>query len=136
MKGLCATAAAAVLTCSISGCGSSGDSPTAPSPPPPANTLTIQIARDAGSQSFVPNPASPGDRLVVFTNNDSVVHRVRLNDGSYDTGDLLPGQSSQPRQMPAAGANYHCPLHPGMIGTVNASSGAEAPPCEDPLYCD
>jgi plastocyanin len=72
--------------------------------------------------------------MVAWRNTDSVIHRVRFNDGSLDTQDILPGQTSTPRAMPTDGANYHCPYHPGMIGAINASGGAP-PECDDPLYC-
>jgi plastocyanin len=126
-----AAAVIAVMAGSSWGCGSSA--PAAPSPNNP-DVLVVDIVREAGAQSFSPNPANPGARRVIFRNVDSVIHRVRLNDGSIDTGDILPGRSSNPVQMPAAGTNYHCPLHPGMVGSVQASDGAAAPPCEG-LYC-
>ena len=66
--------------------------------------------------------------MVTFRNSDSIVHRVRLNDGSLDTGDIAPGNSSQALPMPMAGTNHHCSLHPTMIGAV-ASPGAPPPPC-------
>jgi hypothetical protein len=72
--------------------------------------------------------------MVVFRNADNVVHRVRLNDLSIDTGDIAPGASSQAVRMPQVGSNYHCSLHPDMIGAVMASGGAPAPPCTG-VYC-
>jgi hypothetical protein len=59
---------------------------------------------------------------------------VRLNDGTVDTGDIAPGATSRQVMMPSAGTNYHCPLHPGMIGAVSPQGGGEPPPCSD--YCD
>src|SRR5512145_2038760 len=115
-------AAAAILV--VSSCG--GSSPTSPSAD---NPITITITRQNGAQSFTPNPASAGGRTVVFRNADSVVHRVRLNDGSVDTGDIAPGATSAPMQMPTDGTNYHCSVHPGMIGAVSGTGGAP-PQCE------
>ena len=63
--------------------------------------------------------------MVTFRNGDTVVHRVRLNDGSLDTGDIAPGATSQAVLMPMGGTNYHCSLHPSMIGAV---SPPNAPP--------
>jgi plastocyanin len=126
---------AAVLTAAVTGgavaCGSSA--PSAPSPGP--NVLVVDILRENGAQSFSPNPASPGTRMVVFRNVDSVIHRVRLNDGTLDTGNILPGQSSSPLQMPATGTNYHCTQHPTMIGAVVPVTGGEPPACEGE-YCE
>jgi hypothetical protein len=90
--------------------------------------------RQNGAQSFSPNPASAGGRAVVFRNADSIVHRVRLNDLSVDTGDLAPGAASREFQMPSGGTNYHCSHHPDMIGAVNGTGGSGPPPCEG-VYC-
>jgi len=70
----------------------------------------------------------------VFRNDDRITHRVVLNDGSVDTGDIAPGATSRAVAMPAAGTNYHCSIHPGMIGSASAAAGAPPPPCEGP-YC-
>jgi plastocyanin len=120
------------------GCGGSdgyGGSPTAPSGPPvPQASVTINIAGERGAQSFVPNPASVNQgQTVAWRNNDGVTHRIVLNDGSLDSGDILPGATSRPLTLAADGANYHCSLHPTMVGAINASSGAP-PPCTGP-YC-
>jgi plastocyanin len=119
-------AAAGLILCA---CGGGGSSPSSPTP----GALTITITRQNGAQSFSPNPASAGGQTVVFRNSDSVAHRVRLNDGSIDTGDLAPGATSAPVQMPADGTNYHCSVHPDMIGAVSGTAGGP-PRCEGP-YC-
>jgi plastocyanin len=122
----------AVVLCG--GCG--GSSSSTPSSPSPAGTATtITIMGSNGTQAFSPNPASFGGQTVVFKNNDSVTHRVVLNDGSVDTGDIAPGATSRAVSMPAAGTNYHCQLHPGMIGAVSGGAGASPPACVG-LYCD
>jgi plastocyanin len=72
--------------------------------------------------------------MVVWRNNDSVTHRIVMNDGTVDTGDIAPGATSAPRQLSNDGVNYHCSIHPGMIGSVMASSGAPPPPCAG-NYC-
>jgi plastocyanin len=122
----------------VAACGSNGSSstPTAPSSSSPGTgTPTIVINRQNGSLSFSPNPAAFGGQMVVFRNADSVIHRVQLNDMSVDTGDITPGATSRAVQMPAGGTNYHCALHPDMVGAINASGGAPPPPCEG-VYCD
>jgi plastocyanin len=122
--------AAAAAGLMLSACGGGGSStPTGPNP----GTLTITITSQNGAQSFSPNPASAGGQRVVFRNADSVVHRVVLNDGSIDTGNIAPGATSAEVQMPGNGTNYHCSVHPDMIGAVSGTSGGP-PPCEGP-YC-
>lgn len=115
-------------------CGGGGSSPTSPSPADSGGAVTITITRRDGARSFAPNPADAGGRTVVFRNADTIVHRVRLNDGSIDTGNIAPGATSRPVTMPASGTNYHCSIHPDMIGAINAAGGAPPPPCEGP-YC-
>jgi len=129
-------AAAAVMSACGGGSGYGSSTPTAPSAssPPPSTAVTITITRQNGSQSFSPNPAAAGGRLVVFRNADTVVHRVRLNDGSIDTGDIAPGATSTAVTMPDGGTNYHCSLHPDMIGAVSPASGGAPPPCTG-IYC-
>ena len=112
----------------ICGCGSS--SPSSPSAP---NTSTIAIMGQNGTQAFSPNPSTFAGQTVVFRNNDTVPHRVVLNDGSVDTGDIAPGATSRSVTMPTAGANYHCAVHPGMIGSVGGSS--TPPPACTGDYC-
>jgi len=118
----------------LTSCGG-GDSSLPPTSPSPSAAMTINVTGQNGAQSFSPNPATAGGQMVVFRNADSIPHRVVLNDGSVDTGDIAPGTTSRAVQMPVSGTNYHCSLHPAMVGAVNASGGAAPPPCEG-IYCD
>ena len=111
-----------------------GDDSSMPTIPSPATTSTITIVGQNGAQSFSPNPASFGGQQVVFKNNDSVLHRVVLNDGTVDTGDIAPGATSRVVTMPSSGTNYHCSVHPAMIGSVTTATGAPPPPCTGD-YC-
>jgi plastocyanin len=116
-------------------CGGSGGGPTGGSAnPPPAGATTISVMGERGSQSFSPNPASvdEGDTFV-FRNTDSVVHHIVMNDGSLDSGAIAPGANSPALRLATNGANFHCTIHPTMVGSINASSG-EPPPCSG-LYC-
>lgn len=124
---------AALVTAGCSGSG--GSTPTGPSAPGSPAAVIIAIMGDRGAASFDPNPANaPRGTMVAWRNTDTVVHRIRFNDGSLQTQDIAPGQTSAAMAMPSDGANYHCPLHPGMIGAFAGSSGAP-PECDDPLYC-
>lgn len=85
--------------------------------------LTISIAANNGAQSFAPNPATAvaGDSLV-WRNDDFSVHRIVLDDGSLDTGNINPGTSSPPMTLTGAGGRYHCAIHPDMVGTLSATA--------------
>jgi plastocyanin len=122
----------------VAACGGGyGGTPT--SPPPTGGGSgggsTISIAGDRGNQSFSPNPGSLGqDQMINWRNTDGVVHRIVLNDGSGDTGNIAPGATSVAVRIPANGTNYHCTIHPGMVGSIKASGGEPPPPCTG-QYC-
>ena len=136
----------ALSLCLVWGCGGSnnGGSPNPSGPTPPAGggsetpPLVINIVGARGAQSFSPNPATiPAGRTVVWRNMDTQVHRVRLDDLSIDTGNIPPGGTSQPVTVGSAPRPYHCPLHPGMVGSLNETEGGTQPPQCEPgqLYC-
>lgn len=126
-----------LLAVVTSACGGDGGTPTTPSPPGGgAAALTIAIVATSGPQSFSPNPATRTQGGgVAFRNADGVVHRIVANDGSFDTGDLTPGATSRAIDVAAAGTNYHCSLHPAMVGAIGSTQGEPPPPCTG-LYCD
>ena len=119
----------ALSLASLSGCGGS-ENPTTPT----TSGATISIVGQNGAQAFTPNPAPFGGQSVVFKNNDGSTHRIVLNDGSVDTGDIAPGATSRAVTMPGSGTNFHCMIHPGMIGSASGQSGTAPPPCEG-AYC-
>jgi len=115
-------AALAAVTLSIAACGGDGygsSSPSGPSStPPPAGAITIDVVGINGNQSFSPNPATvPAGQIVVWHNVDTTTHRVVLDDGRLDTGNLAPGAFSQPMTLVPSGP-YHCSIHPPMVGTL------------------
>ncbi|MEO8679158.1 MAG: hypothetical protein ABI665_08935 [Vicinamibacterales bacterium] len=120
--------AGAIVALSLvaSGCSGANDSgsPAAPTPPTTSNgVVTINIVRNSGAQSFSPDPATlPAGQMVVWHNVDGATHRVVLNNGALDTGDLAPGASSQPMAINTSGGPYHCSIHPSMVGTIVAGS--------------
>ena len=105
--------------------GGGGGNPAGPGTSPP--TVTVSIARTQGNQSYVPNPVpvSSGER-VVFQNNDAVAHRIVMNDNSVDFGNLAPGASSAP--MAVGSGDFHCTIHPSMVGSINGVVAPEPPP--------
>jgi plastocyanin len=113
--------------------GNSGN-PNTPTPSTPG-VVTINVVAVNGAQSFSPNPAAlPAGQMVVWHNVDSIIHRVVLNDRSVDTGDLAPGASSEPMAI-SGGAEYHCSIHPVMVGSVNRDTSNVSPTCQG-AYCN
>jgi plastocyanin len=120
--------------CGDSGYSSGGGNPTGPTDSAVSGVVTINVVAVNGAQSFSPNPATvPAGQTVVWHNVDTITHRVVLNDRSVDTGNLAPGASSQPMTI-AGGGQYHCSIHPVMIGSFNQDTQT-ATPCQGP-YCD
>jgi plastocyanin len=144
MRVFVSISAVVALGLGVFGCGgssySSGNSgnngnPVAPTPSTPG-VVTINVVAVNGAQSFSPNPASlPAGQMIVWRNVDSITHRVVLDDRSVDTGDLAPGASSQPMALAAGGGQYHCSIHPVMVGSVNRDTSTVAAPCEG-AYCN
>jgi plastocyanin len=118
----------AALTLGVAACGGDGygsSSPSGPSNTPPADgVITINVVGENGNQSFSPNPATvPTGQTVVWHNVDTTTHRVVLNDGKLDTGNLAPGAFSQPMTL-GAPSPYHCAIHPSMVGSVMVTASA------------
>ena len=80
-------------------------------------------------QSFSPNPAPIAQgNLIVWQNNDNTVHRIVMNDGSFDSGNISPGAKSSTMRLSSSGGSYHCAIHPTtMFGSINT---ATAPPTD------
>jgi plastocyanin len=118
--------------CSGSGYSNGSGNPTSPTPPSSGSGIvTINVVAINGAQSFSPNPATvPSGQMVVWHNVDNITHRVVLNDRSVDTGDLAPGVSSQPMVIAAAGGQYHCSIHPVMVGSINQDTSSQVQPCQ------
>jgi plastocyanin len=113
------------------GCGGGGGygstpttTPTTTQPPAVgAADLTITIAGQNGNMSFSPNPASlKVGQKVAWHNSDAITHTASANSGAFDTGTVGPGTTSAAITLTAAGNwDYHCKIHPSMVGTVTVT---------------
>jgi plastocyanin len=72
-----------------------------------------------GDYFFLPTRTqiAVGDTLT-WQNNGSVVHTATASDGSFDTGDVQPGQSVAVTFNNAGTFNYNCNPHPWMLGQI------------------
>jgi plastocyanin len=108
------------------GCGGGGygstptTTPTTTQPSAGAADITITIAGENGSMSFSPNPASlKVGQKVAWHNGDSITHTASATSGAFDTGTIGPGTTSAAISLTTAGNwDYHCKIHPSMVGTV------------------
>ena len=121
MRSLLSAAALAALVCGSFACGGYGNSPqtpAAPSPALPVDVIRIDVVGINGPRSFSPNPGTAGaGQTVAWHNADTVTHRVVLDDGELDTGDIAPGGVSVLMTLVGPGT-YHCSIHPEMVGTL------------------
>jgi plastocyanin len=111
-------------------------------PPPPANTST-DINIDPGASTRTTNAFNPNPKVVSLGGNPSVTIRWINGDitgGDYQQGtptqhsivaenaaDFAPsptlnGNSTYSITLSAAGSyDYHCGIHPGMVGTITVN---------------
>jgi plastocyanin len=110
---------AAPLVCFIECGGHNSPSPAAADglAAAPEGAVVINVAAISGALSFSPNPATVAGQAVSWHNLDGTVHRVVLDNGRLDTGNLGPSRFSAAMTLPAAGG-YHCSIHPEMVGTL------------------
>ena len=110
--------ALAGAACNADGAGGGSPNPVAPTPSV-SSTFFIDIAEMNGPFSFYPLPAnSVAGQPVVWRNDDGATHRIVIDAAPIDTGNLAPGTLSQPVGLAAGTWNYHCVIHPAMVGTV------------------
>lgn len=110
-------------------CGGSGGYGSSPSPmPTPVPTggggsadVTITINGMLGSASFSPNPAAvKAGQKVAWRNADSISHTA--TGSTFDTGTIGSGQTSKLITFTTAGnVDYHCSIHPSMVGTLTVT---------------
>jgi plastocyanin len=55
---------------------------------------------------------------VNWQNDDSMIHTVTADDGSFDSGQLAPGGVYSRTFNTTGTFAYTCTLHPGMVGVV------------------
>jgi plastocyanin len=61
-----------------------------------------------------------GQTLVV-TNQDTAIHTITSDDGSFDSGNLAKGESFRFTPTKAGTYTYFCDLHQYMTGTIEVS---------------
>lgn len=85
-----------------------------PAPTAPADTSV----RMAGTR-FEPSAlAIAVGETVRWFNDDALPHTVSATDGSWDSGNLAPGQAFERTFDTAGSYAYLCRYHPGMVGTI------------------
>ena len=109
----------------------------ATSPPPAADSSTTLSAagkasvsaddNSSGDNFFAPSSITIGvGETVTWSNVGQVIHTVTANDGSFDSGDLDPGQGFSHTFTQSGTFAYYCVPHQfvGMKGTVTVAAGS------------
>src|SRR5215203_6425424 len=60
---------------------------------------------------------------VLWVNEGKVSHTVTADDGSFDSGELNPGDSYIVTFLGSGRLSYHCQLHSEMVGSVTVGGG-------------
>jgi plastocyanin len=74
-----------------------------------------------GDKSYAPGTANVVvGQQVRWHNDDGVSHTATQNGGGFDTGPIAPGSTSAPITFNKKGTlDYHCTVHPSMVGKVH-----------------
>jgi plastocyanin len=84
-------------------------------------TTTTQVS----IQDFFFSPADvtvePGT-TVTWVNEGTVPHTVTSDDGQFDSGVLMPGDSYTVMFKGQGTITYHCAIHPSMTGSVTVGT--------------
>jgi plastocyanin len=109
----------ASLSVAAASCGQSS-TPTMPSPTTTGSSVSIVAgARTLTTTAYNPNPiAIAVGGTVTWMNNDSIAHTSTGNNGEWDSGAVTPGASFSKTFASAGTFQYHCAIHPNMVGTV------------------
>ena len=84
-------------------------------------TTTVSI------QDFFFSPANvsvPAGTTVTWVNEGNVPHTVTSDDGQFDSGVLMPGDSYTVMFKGQGTITYHCMIHPSMTGSVTVGMPA------------
>lgn len=113
-------------------CGSnySSSTPASPTPAPsaaappasggPSSSVSIPVGAAAlGTAAFAPDALTvDAGTTVTWTNTDSVAHTSTSDASGWDSGIVAPGGQFSRSFQTAGTYQYHCAIHPGMVGTV------------------
>lgn len=89
--------------------------PQPATPDPVGDDVAVSIDDFAYGEEIV--TVAPGT-TVTWTNNDTMPHTVTATDGSFDSGNIAPGESFSLTFTDAGTFDYFCVYHPDMTATV------------------
>jgi plastocyanin len=97
---------------------SPSDSPTATTGTPTPGGGGLHAVTIANFAFDPPTLSVAAGTTVTWTNNDTSPHTVTADDGSFDSGNLNPGQSFTFTFAQGGTFAYHCNYHPNMKASI------------------
>jgi plastocyanin len=85
------------------------------------NTPVVIVpgSRTLDTTAFQPNPVTiVKGSTVTWTNNDSITHTSTSDSGAWNSGAMAPGAMFSETFQTAGTFQYHCTIHPNMVGTI------------------
>lgn len=94
--------------------------PTTPTGGGPASVVAIPSGASVlGANAFGQSPVTvAAGTTVTWTNTDSVPHTSTSDGGTWNSGTIDPGRSFSVVLSQQGTFQYHCVIHPGMVGTI------------------
>jgi plastocyanin len=124
MRSILRVALSITATLALAACSGGGSATTGPvaSVCTDSTGTTVVAATVANKTWSQPITAKVGD-VITWTNNDSVPHKVGLDDGSCTMGaNIAPSGGTASLVFTKAGTYpFHCTIHPSMKGTITIS---------------
>ena len=99
--------------------------PSAPSPTPAPGEQTESVsipvgAESLGNRAYIPNELNVATgTTVTWTNTDSTSHTSTSNAPGWNSGIVAPNGRFSVKLQTAGTFDYHCDIHPGMVGKIN-----------------
>jgi len=93
---------------------------SAPAPDSPSSSVSIPAGAEfLGNRAYMPADLTVDvGTTVTWTNTDSTSHTSTSNAPGWDSGIVAPGAKFSFAFQNAGTFQYHCAIHPGMVGTV------------------
>ena len=118
----------AILMFAIACGGGYSSTPASPSPTPsptptpggPSSSVSIPTgAQSLGNRAFMPDELDVAvGTTVTWMNTDSISHTSTSDANAWNSGIVAPGGQFSFAFQTAGTFQYHCAIHPGMVGTV------------------
>lgn len=106
-----------LLVLGLAACGSSDGSTSSGGDGAESGTEEyVVVAKDF---SLTDLTVSPGEQFTL-DNQGAATHTLTADDGSFDSGEVAPGEQSGPLTPPSSPGTYpyHCEIHASMTGTL------------------